>query len=58
VLKNWVRQNMDSKYVPMDLLKAWHLELPPIRAKQLNMSDSERATLTLVRDTASRLHVL
>jgi len=23
VLKNWVRQNMDTKYVPWDLLKAW-----------------------------------
>jgi hypothetical protein len=23
LLKNWVRQNMDTKYVPWDLLKAW-----------------------------------
>jgi hypothetical protein len=23
VLKNWVRRNMDNKYVPWELLKAW-----------------------------------
>jgi hypothetical protein len=25
LLKEWVRQHMDEKYVPMDLLKAWGL---------------------------------
>jgi len=24
-LKNWVLENMDTKYVPWDLLKAWGL---------------------------------
>jgi hypothetical protein len=23
VLKDWVRRNMDEKYAPLDLLKAW-----------------------------------
>jgi hypothetical protein len=23
VLKNWVRRNMDNKYVPWEFLKAW-----------------------------------
>jgi len=23
LLKDWVRQNMDEKYVPSDLLRAW-----------------------------------
>jgi hypothetical protein len=32
LLKNWVRQNMDEKYVPSDLLKAWgFLEAEPER---------------------------
>ena len=26
VLKDWVRRNMDEKYVPSDLLKAWGFE--------------------------------
>ena len=25
-LKQWVRQNLDRKYVPLDLLEAWHFE--------------------------------
>ena len=25
-LKDWVRRNMDEKYVPSDLLKAWGFE--------------------------------
>jgi len=25
-LKEWVRKNKDQKYVPSDLLKAWHFE--------------------------------
>lgn len=25
-LKEWVRKNKDHKYVPSDLLKAWHFE--------------------------------
>ncbi len=25
-LKEWVRRNMDEKYVPSDLLKAWGFE--------------------------------
>jgi len=24
-LKHWVMQNKDRKYVPLDLLQAWHL---------------------------------
>jgi len=26
LLKDWVRRNMDGKYVPPDLLKAWGFE--------------------------------
>ena len=26
LLKDWVRRNMDEKYVPSDLLKAWGFE--------------------------------
>ena len=26
LLKDWVRRNMDEKYVPLDLLKAWGFE--------------------------------
>ena len=26
LLKDWVRQNMNEKYVPSDLLKAWGFE--------------------------------
>ena len=27
LLKDWVRRNMDEKYVPSDLLKAWGFEV-------------------------------
>jgi len=27
-LRKWVQRNMQSHFVPEDLLKAWHLELP------------------------------
>jgi hypothetical protein len=27
-LRNWVQRNMQSHFVPEDLLNAWHLELP------------------------------
>ena len=26
LLKDWVRRNMEEKYVPLDLLKAWGFE--------------------------------
>jgi len=44
LLKDWVRRNMDEKYVPLDLLKAWGFEKDEATKRRLHSVDSTAAS--------------